>query len=161
MARNMRFDVKFHPTKEVEGRTDVFDDHIREGGVVEQVKMGLLTKLRGQPGYRAFVYAGESGTVKIVENGKLFSTRSQAGHAVRQAFEAGSRSEKTAKTSESTSKTDGSAAGTLVSLEEAADRLCSGASNKMAALRKRISRGTIKTVDVSGVTMVDLGGEAA
>lgn len=43
-----------------------------------------------------------------------------------------------------------------VSLEEAAAQLCPNAQNQVAALRKRISRGAVETVQVDGETRVIL-----
>jgi len=86
----MKFTVLNHPTLAVIGVTTVSDEHILEDGTKPVVDMGQLTKKRGEDGYRAsFLDNGDLTKIK-----GLFSSRSQAGHAVRAKFEKELRSEK-------------------------------------------------------------------
>ena len=88
--RNMKFDVKNHPTKETAGVTTVSDEHVLDDGTKPVIEMGELTKKRGEDGYRAsFLNDGE-----LVKIKGLYKTRSQAGHAVRAKFEKELRTEK-------------------------------------------------------------------
>ncbi len=91
MARNMKFIVKNHPTKDVPGITTVTDEHIMDDGSIAVVTMGELTKVRGTDGYDAAFLDGK--TLTAIGS---FGSKSQAGHAVRQSFEADLRSEKVA-----------------------------------------------------------------
>ncbi len=90
MARNMLFNVKNHPTKDIPGVTTVSDEHIMEDGTTPVIEMGELTKKRGEDGYRAAYLDGK--TLTAIRG--IFSTRSQAGHAVRAKFETELRSDK-------------------------------------------------------------------
>lgn len=153
MARNMSFDVKTYPTKDTPGVTVVLDEHIKADGTTETVTLGELSKTRGEAGYRASAFINGVLTTLV----GLYATRSQAGHAVRQAAEEREAGQRTV----STDATPAPTTSNLVTLDEAASRLCGGASNPLAALRKRISRGSVKTVETADGTMVDIGGEAA
>ena len=88
--RNMIFDVQSWPKKGNPGVTIVKDEHTIEDGSTSIVEMGRLTKMRGAEGYTAHI------TVSDEEHAlpSLFKTRSQAGHAVRAAFEADIREKK-------------------------------------------------------------------
>lgn len=88
-----------------------------------------------------------------------YETRSQAGEALKKARdnEVKASSVGTGETTED--KADEAilaAAADTLSLEDAAKRICPDAKNPIAALRKRISRGSVATVVVDGETCVIL-----
>lgn len=126
MARNMKFNVVAHPTKAALGRTIVGDEFLLEDGSTKLVEMGELVKVRGQAGFDAFAYVDDAKTTKALGH---FETRSKAGHAVRQDFEADKRAEKRA------AKAD---APTALTIEQVAEQL---GISRGAAL-KRAKRGT-------------------
>ena len=137
MARNMKFNVVAHPTKETPGRTIMGDEFVLENGAVKLVEMGELVKVRGAAGFDAFSYTDDTKTA--TKDLGHFDSRSQAGHAIRQDYEA---DERAAKRAAKTAKTSAPAA---LTIEQVAEKL---GISRGAAL-KRANRGT-SVVKVDG-----------
>ena len=127
MAQKVRYNVINRPRLDVVGRTDVILD---KDGVT--TPMGYILKPRSVNRYEAYDLEGKHLDV--------YSTRKQAGHAIKNNFQG--------------IKSLAFGQPNTESIEAAAQRLCGSAKNPVAALRKRISRGKVKTTLIGGQTMV-------
>lgn len=99
---------------------------------VTKVDIGIVTQPMGSKKFIAQLLNGSP--LKT-----LFDTRKAAGGQLKALFD-----------------NDGVPAVKTVSLEAAAKVLCPNAKNRMSALKKKISRGSVETVDVDGETRVVL-----
>ena len=115
-------------SKHVVGSAKIVNRTFAQDGSFNDVEIGLYTRA-----YQDNFIATTAGGNLVGE----FATRSKALHATRDAFIA-----------------ENSDTPATESLADAAARLCPNAANQIAALRKRISRGSVQTVEVDGETRV-------
>lgn len=85
----------------------------------------------------------------------VFPTLAQAGETLRKLWDSKNKSnDNEAPVAAQESNVE------LLTLDEAAQKLCGNANNPLAALKKRISRGTVQTRETDNGLMVVLGDEA-
>ncbi len=90
MKRNLIVKSKNSPTNDTLGVASVGDEYELADGSTAFVDKGTVTNTRKVAGFAAnFLKAGKLVPVVTDPVGELFATRSQAAHAVRDAFDAG------------------------------------------------------------------------
>lgn len=160
--RKVVYETVSRPKKDAAGEQKVGVAFMKDGELGKPTPLGTIKRDYGVQDYRAHLLDGTHlGT---------FDTRSQAGEALKKFHDNDSKdagaTEATDETATATpADTEGTPAeaalddvlgGRLLTIAEAAEELCGGASNPVSALKKRIRRGSVKTRDVAGDTFVVL-----
>lgn len=134
MKTKVKYTVLARTTKNQVGRVQIENRTYKEDDSYDAEVIGFYNRPQG----------GLFETFALVNGEEIalgdFATQSQAGHAARDAVRVAA-------------KADDVVANTL-SLEEAAELLSPDAKNPVAALKKKIARGSVETVVVNGETRV-------